>query len=111
MAISDTMLSTLSMIPWHTVADHFGLVSWSTVRTKHLGKDIFAGIKNMFGGELTSYTELLEEARNESIGRMIGQAEELGANAIVNIRMATSSVTTWASEVYVYGTAVRVEKA
>ena len=89
--------------------EHLGLVSGSTVRAKHAGRDIMAGIKNLFGGELKGYTELLKESRNESAQRMVAQAKQLGANAVVNIRFATSSVAQGAAELYVYGTAVRVE--
>lgn len=83
-----------------------GLVQGSTVRAKHVGRDIAASFKNMFGGELAGYTELLVEARREATERMIRQAQQLGANAIVNVRFATSSVTAGAAELYVYGTAV-----
>jgi uncharacterized protein YbjQ (UPF0145 family) len=83
-----------------------GLVQGSTVRAKHVGRDIAAGFKNMFGGELKGYTELLVEARREATERMIRQAQQLGANAVVNVRFATSSVTAGAAELYAYGTAV-----
>jgi uncharacterized protein YbjQ (UPF0145 family) len=83
-----------------------GLVQGSTVRAKHVGRDIAAGFKNMFGGELKGYTELLVEARREAVERMISQAQQLGANAVVNVRFATSSVTAGAAELYAYGTAV-----
>jgi uncharacterized protein YbjQ (UPF0145 family) len=84
-------------------------VSGSTVRAKHVGRDIFASIKNIFGGELKGYTELLGESRDEALGRMKAQAQQLGANAIVNVRFSTSSVAAGAAEIYVYGTAVTVE--
>lgn len=83
-----------------------GLVQGSTVRAKHVGRDIAAGLKNMFGGELKGYTELLVEARREATERMMRQAQQLGANAVVNVRYATSSVTAGAAELYAYGTAV-----
>lgn len=83
-----------------------GVVSGSTVRAKHAGKDILAGFKNIVGGELTAYTELLNEAREEAMDRMKAQAREAGANAIVNVRFSTSSVAAGASEIYIYGTAV-----
>ena len=86
-----------------------GLVSGSTVRAKHAGRDIMAGLKNIMGGELTAYTELLTESRDQAIQRMEDQAQQMGANAIVNVRFSTSSVTAGASEIYVYGTAVTVE--
>lgn len=75
---------------------------------KHVGRDLLAGIKNIFGGELESYTELLSEAREEAMKRMEAQARSLGANAIVNVRFSTSSVAAGAAELYVYGTAVKV---
>ena len=103
------LLSNIENIPGKTIVEHFGLVSGSTVRAKHVGKDIMAGSKNIIGGELKGYTELLHESRNQSTERMIEQARELGANAVVNVRFATSAVAQGASELYVYGTAVRVE--
>ncbi len=88
------------------VIKHLGLVQGSSVRAKHAGKDIMSGIKNMFGGELTAYTELLHESREEATQRMIKQAEMVGANAVLNVRFSTSSITSGAAEIYVYGTAV-----
>lgn len=96
-------------IPGRRIIEMKGLVQGSTVRAKHIGRDIAAGIKNIFGGELKGYTELLIEARREAVERMLDQAGELGANAVVNVRFATSSITAGASELYVYGTAVVVE--
>ena len=103
------ILTNTETVPGKTIVEHFGLVSGSTVRAKHIGKDIWAGFKNIVGGEMKGYTELLQESRNEATNRMIQQAKQLGANAIVNIRYATSSVAQGAAELYVYGTAVRVE--
>ena len=85
-----------------------GLVQGSTVRAKHIGRDIAASFKNVFGGELKGYTELLVEARREATERMLAQAQQLGANAIINVRYATSSITSGAAELYAYGTAVTV---
>jgi len=102
------IITNIETVPGKEIAEHFGLVSGSTVRSKHFGKDFFAGLKNIVGGELKSYTELLEESRNEAIERMKQQARILGANAIVNVRFATSSVAAGAAEVYTYGTAVKV---
>jgi len=90
------------------VVQHFGVVSGSTVRAKHVGRDIMAGLKNVFGGELKGYTELLNESREEAMRRMKQQARSLGANAILNVRFSTSSVAAGAAELYVYGTAVKV---
>ena len=102
-------LTNTENIPGKTIIKCHGVVSGSTVRAKHAGKDIMAGIKNIFGGELKSYTDLLEESRHEAVERMKAQAHQLGANGIVNIRFSTSSVAAGASEIYVYGTAVSTE--
>lgn len=102
------IMSNIETIPGKTIVEHYGIVSGSTVRAKHIGKDILAGFKNIVGGELKGYTELLMESRQEATNRMIEEAKQLGANAIVNVRYATSSVAQGASELYVYGTAVKV---
>lgn len=93
-------------VPGHTIREVKGLVQGNTIRAKHIGRDIAAGLKNLVGGELRGYTELLTEARREALERMIAQAEELGANAVVNVRFTTSAVTQGAAELYAYGTAV-----
>ena len=84
-------------------------MSGSTVRAKHAGRDLMASLKNIFGGELKGYTELLQESRDEAIERMTKQAESLGANAVVNVRFSTSSVAQGAAEIFAYGTAVVVD--
>jgi len=93
----------------YRVAQVKGIVQGNTVRAKHAGRDIAAGFKNLVGGELKGYTELLTESRREAIERMMGQAQQLGANAIVNVRFTTSAVTSGAAELYAYGTAVIVQ--
>ncbi len=103
------ILTTLEGVPSKTIVEHYGLVQGSTIRAKHIGKDIMAGLKNIVGGELKGYTELLQEARQEAGERMVQQATELDANAVVNIRFATSSVAQGAAELFAYGTAVKVE--
>ncbi|MBQ7450028.1 YbjQ family protein [bacterium] len=103
------ILTTIESIPGMRVKAHRGLVSGSTVRAKNVVLDFGASMKNFIGGELGSYTNLLAEAREEAIMRMISQANKLKANAIVNVRLATSSITAGAAEVYAYGTAVEVE--
>ena len=103
------IISTLETIPNRTITDHYGIVTGSTVRTKHAGRDLMAGFKNFFGGELRGYTELLEESREQAIRRMSEQATASGANAVLNVRLATSSVATGAAEVFAYGTAVKVQ--
>ena len=103
------IMTNVETIPGKQILALKGLVSGSTVRAKHVGRDVMAGIKNIFGGELKGYTELLAESREEALDRMIDQAAGLGANAIVNVRFSTSSVASGAAELYVYGTAVTVE--
>ena len=98
----------MDYVPGRQVTEHHGIVNGSTVRAKHAGRDFMAGLKNIFGGELKGYTELLNESRKEAISRMVAEAEEMGANAILNVRFSTSSVSAGASEIYVYGTAVKV---
>jgi len=93
-------------VPGKSIREVKGLVQGNTVRAKHMGRDIAASFKNIFGGELKGYTELLIESRREAMSRMIAQAEQLGANGVLNVRFATSSITAGAAELYVYGTAV-----
>lgn len=102
------LITNIEYLPNKEIVEHFGVVSGSTVRAKHVGRDIMAGLKNVFGGELVGYTELLGESRDQAIERMTAQAESMGANAILNVRFSTSSVAAGAAELYVYGTAVRV---
>ena len=103
------IVSNMEIIPGKHIKEHFGLVQGSTVRTKHFGRDLMAGVKNIFGGELRGYTELLQEAREEAVERMTKQAEAVGANAVLNVRFSTSSVTQGAAELFAYGTAVILE--
>ena len=103
------LLSNLEVVPGRRVERHLGLVQGSTVRAKHAGRDIFAGLKNLIGGELKAYTQLLQESREEATNRMIQQAEAVGANAVLNVRYATSSITIGAAEIFAYGTAVVLE--
>ena len=103
------IVSTLESVPGKTLTQHFGIVQGSTVRAKHIGRDIAASLKNIVGGELKGYTELLSEARDEALARMIEQGKAKGANAVLNVRFATSSVTQGASEILAYGSAVVVE--
>ncbi len=104
------IVTTIETIPGMKIKAHCGLVSGSTVRAKNMIQDLGAGLKNTVGGELKSYTALLTEAREEAVSRMIAQAQKLHANAIVNVRFATSSVAAGAAEVYAYGTALEVVK-
>ncbi len=103
------ILTNVENIPGKKIVSHLGLVEGSTVRARHIGRDIMASFKNIVGGEIGSYTELMDEARNEAISRMVKQAKALGANAVVNVRLATTSIMQGAAEIYAYGTAVVVE--
>jgi uncharacterized protein YbjQ (UPF0145 family) len=102
-------VTNLDTIPGMRIVRHLGLVQGSTVRAKHAGRDILAGLKNIVGGELKAYTELLVESRKEAVGRMVQQAESVGANAVLNVRFSTSNIAAGAAEVMAYGTAVTVE--
>ncbi len=102
------IITNIEQIPGKTVYEHLGLVQGSTVRAKHIGRDIAASLKNIVGGELKGYTELLVEARADALNRMQDQAEALGADAILNVRFTTSSITQGASELLAYGTAVKL---
>lgn len=102
------ILTNIELIPGKNIVEHYGLVQGSTIRAKHAGRDIAASIKNVFGGELKGYTELLQESRQEALNRMIEQAKHQGADAIVNIRFSTSSITAGAAEILCYGTAVKL---
>lgn len=95
-------------VPGREIVRLLGLVQGNTIRAKHVGRDIAASFKNLFGGELKGYTELLTEARREATERMMQQAQQLGADAIVNIRFTTSAVAAGAAELYAYGTAVQL---
>lgn len=103
------ILTNVSTVPGKKIVEHFGIVQGSTVRAKHIGRDFMAGLKNLVGGELKGYTELLQDSREEAMSRMTEQARQMGANAVVNVRFATSSVAQGAAELFVYGTAIRVE--
>ncbi len=103
------LISNMEIVPGKTVVKHLGLVQGSTVRAKHIGRDLMASLKNIVGGELKGYTELLEDARREAIERMSAQAESIGANAVLNVRFSTSSVAQGAAELFAYGTAVVLE--
>ena len=103
-------LSNTDSIPGYQIKEILGLVLGNTVRAKHIGKDIVAGLRNIVGGEITEYTNLLADARKESINRMINQAKDLGADAIINVRFMTSAVMGGAAELLAYGTAVKTKK-
>lgn len=103
------IISNTESIPGRRIVEFYGIVTGNTVRAKHVGRDIMAGLKNIVGGELKGYTELLQDSRKEATDRMVEQAQSMGANAVVNIRFATSSISQGAAELFAYGTAVKVE--
>ncbi len=103
------ILSTTDTIPGRTITRHLGLVRGNTIRARHFGKDILAGLRNLVGGEVAEYTKLLGESREQALDRMIEEAKGLGANAVVGVRFSTSEVMTHAAEILAYGTAVVVE--
>jgi uncharacterized protein YbjQ (UPF0145 family) len=105
----EIILTNTETVPGRTIVQFFGVVTGNTVRAKHVGRDIMAGLKNIVGGELKGYTELLSESREEATQRMLEQARSMGANAVVNVRFATSSISQGAAELFAYGTAVRIE--
>jgi len=105
---NEILLSNLEVVPGREIIEHLGLVQGSTVRTKHVGRDIMASLKNIFGGELKGYTELLNDSRKEALERMVKQARAAGANGVLNIRFSTSSVAQGAAELFAYGTAVKL---
>lgn len=105
----DMMLTNLEIVPGRKITTHLGLVQGSSVRAKHVGRDIMASFKNIFGGELKGYTELLQESRDEALSRMQAQAQAIGANAVLNVRFSTSSVAQGAAELFAFGTAVILE--
>jgi len=105
---SSIAISNTESIPGREIVEFYGVVTGNTVRAKHVGRDIMAGLKNIVGGELRGYTELLQDSRKEATDRMIQQASSMGANAVVNVRFATSSISQGAAELFAYGTAVRV---
>ena len=102
------LVTTSDAIPGREIAETIGLVTASSVRARHVGRDILAGLKNLVGGEIGAYQQLLIESREQALAALEADAERQGADAIVALRMATASVAQGAAEVLVYGTAVRL---
>ena len=103
------VVTNIETVPGKSIVEHYGIVQGSTIRAKHVGRDLMAGLKNIVGGELKGYTDLLKESRHQAMERMQAQAQELGANAVINVRFSTSSVAQGAAEILCYGTAVRFQ--
>ena len=106
--MTEIITSTTSEIPGKSVTEILGVVKGNTIRARHVGRDIAAGFKNIIGGEIKSYTQMTTQAREESFNRMVNEAVELKADAIINIRFATSMVMQGAAEMLAYGTAVKL---
>ncbi|WP_113930369.1 YbjQ family protein [Bacillus sp. P14.5] len=102
------IIVTTETVPGKEIVELKGFVKGSTVQAKHIGKDIIAGLKTIVGGEISEYSELMEQARQQAIDRMVSEAGQKGANAIVTVRFETSAVMQNASEIIAYGTAVVV---
>lgn len=105
------IVATTESIAGHRITRALGLVKGNTIRAKSIGKDIVASIKNITGGEIEEYTQMIAESREQAIDRMVENATELGANAVVGLRFSTTSVMSGAAEILAYGTAVVIESA
>lgn len=103
------IITTIENIPGREVGEILGIARGGTVRARNIGRDIFAGLKNIVGGEISEYTKLQAESREEAIFRMIEDAKKMGADAIIGVRLNTSMITQGASEILVYGTAVKLK--
>lgn len=104
------IITTAETLPRKEIIEVLGIVRGSTVRARNVGRDIFAGLKNFVGGEISEYTKLQAHSREEALKRMMDDAEKLGAHAIINVRFSTSTITQGASEILAYGTAVKFEE-
>ena len=102
------IISTTDKVPNKEITEILGIARGNSVRARHIGRDIFAGLKNIIGGEIEEYTKLLDQSREQAMDRMIKDAERMNADAIVNIRFTTSMVMQATSEILAYGTAVKL---
>ena len=102
------IITTTDYIPGKEIKEAIDIARGSTIRARHLGRDIFAGLKNIVGGEISEYTKLMADAREQAIERMIADAESIGADAVINVRFTTSMVMQGSSEILAYGTAVKL---
>ena len=103
------IITTTENVPKQEIVEILGLARGSTVRARNIGRDIFAGLKNIIGGELSEYTKLQADSREQAIQRMEKDAQRLGADAVVNVRISTSVITQGAAEILAYGTAVKLK--
>jgi len=107
--MTDILVSPSAAVAGHRVVKTVGLVRGNTIRARHLGKDVLAGLKGLIGGEIEEYTKMMAESRDQAIDRMVAHARELGANAVLDVRFSTSYLMSMAAEILVFGTAVVVE--
>ncbi len=103
------LLSNINTVPGREIVEVLDIARGSTVRARNIGRDIFAGLKNLVGGEISEYTKLMADAREQALNRMIADAESLGADAVINVRFTTAMVMQGCSEILAYGTAVRLK--
>lgn len=108
--MEEIIVTTTDFVPGYEVEKIIGVVFGNTVRAKHIGRDILAGLKNIVGGEIQEYTKMLADARKEALNRLIKSAKELGADAVINVRFTTSQTMAGAAELLAYGTAVKLRK-
>jgi uncharacterized protein YbjQ (UPF0145 family) len=104
------IIVTTETVPGYRIRQSLGLVRGNTIRARHVGRDILAGLRNLAGGEVREYTKLMGESREQAIDRMIEEAEQLGADAVVSVRFTTSMVMSTAAEILCFGTAVRLDR-
>jgi uncharacterized protein YbjQ (UPF0145 family) len=107
--MAEMIISTVSEIPGKQIVKHLGIVKGNTVRARNIGRDIGAGLKSIIGGEVKTYTEMIKQSREEALNRMINEAIEKGADAVIGVRFMTSMIMQGASEMLAYGTAVKLE--
>ena len=103
------IITTIESVPGKTITESLGIARGSTVRARNIGRDIFAGLKNIVGGEIKEYTKLQAQSREQAIQRMIKDAESMGADAIINIRFTTAMIMQGCAEILAYGTAVKLK--
>tara|TARA_B100001971_G_C18155755_1_gene518443 strand:+ start:640 stop:963 length:324 start_codon:yes stop_codon:yes gene_type:complete len=106
--MAEIITTTTSEIPGKKVTQILGVVKGNTIRARNVGRDVMAGFKNLVGGEIKSYTDMTTQAREEAFNRMVNQAVDLGADAVINMRFATSMIMQGAAEMLAYGTAVKL---
>ncbi|MFW6229702.1 MAG: YbjQ family protein [Halanaerobium sp.] len=107
--MKDLIIVNTEEVTGREISEQLGLVRGNTIRARHIGNDIMAGLRNIVGGEVNEYTQMISEAREEALKRMIEEAEKLNADAVINIRFTTSQVMGGAAEILVYGTAVKLK--